>query len=110
MDRGRGWGVGRGMVAVACNSWRDAHHGSAPAGCPQDGDGKLTADELRAHLSRRGQEDEAEKIFAVLDADADGSITVAELKKAYNSSAELRHALGPLKGGSGGGGGGGVEA
>ena len=66
-------------------------------GCAQDGDGKLTADELRAHLSRRGQEGEAEKIFAVLDADADGSITVAELKKAYNSSAELRHALGPIK-------------
>ena len=62
----------------------------------RNGDGRLNREELRLHLKRRGTEAQAERLFAQLDTDDDGSVSVAELKLAYTRSAEMRCALGPI--------------
>lgn len=66
----------------------------------RDGDGRLSVEELRRHLKKRGTEKDAESVFEQLDVDHNGTISVKELRAAYSTSDAIRKVIGPIHGGA----------
>ena len=59
-----------------------------------DGDGQLTRDELIEHVLRKGGTDEdAAKIFSLLDVNSDGNISLGELRAGFYRHTAVRKAL-----------------